>query len=166
MKIDRGWLLTDAESNKWADYKRFMVTDSGISPRTIPGQKTVFTSSSDEHNEYGQICEKPDNRNMMEDKRWRKLDTAMQDIPLPKLYGPEKADITLVGWGSTKGAILEAIKYLKKDGITANFLHFVYIFPFHTNHVHRILNESKFIINIEENKGATNGWCNQRAHRI
>ncbi|NQU97932.1 2-oxoacid:acceptor oxidoreductase subunit alpha [Candidatus Woesearchaeota archaeon] len=154
MKIDRGWLLTDEEAKNWHDYKRFMVTDSGISPRAVPGQTPIFRSSSDEHNEYGEICEKPDNRDAQEDKRFRKLDTAMQDIPLPKVYGPEKADVTLVGWGSTKGAILEAIEYLKDDGIKANFLHFVYVYPMHTHWVKEFLSNANMVVDVEENKTA------------
>ncbi|MFH1589435.1 MAG: 2-oxoacid:acceptor oxidoreductase subunit alpha [archaeon] len=152
MKIDRGWLLSDDEANKWKDYKRFLVTDSGISPRAIPGQAAVFRSSSDEHNELGEICEEAENKTAQENKRFRKLDTAMKDIPLPELIGPENADITIVGWGSTKGAIMEAMDYLKEAGIKANFLHFVYIFPFHTQYVTKILNNAKKVVDVEENK--------------
>ncbi|MBC8495198.1 2-oxoacid:acceptor oxidoreductase subunit alpha [archaeon] len=151
LKIDRGWLLSDEEANQWVDYKRFMNTDSGVSPRAIPGQKTLFRSSSDEHNEYGNICENPDNRLIQDGKRFRKLDTALSEIPLPKLYGPQNADVTIVGWGSTKGAILEAMKYLKEDGIKANFLHFVYIYPMHVDYVKRFLKNAKKVVNVEEN---------------
>ncbi|MFH1770650.1 MAG: 2-oxoacid:acceptor oxidoreductase subunit alpha [archaeon] len=152
MNIDRGWMLTDEEAKNWHDYKRFLITDSGISPRAIPGQKSIFRSSSDEHNEYGEIHEKGSNKTMMEDKRFRKLDTAMKDIPLPEVYGSKDADMTLVGWGSTKGAILEAMEYLEKDDIKVNFLHFVYIFPFHAEYVLNFLKNSKQVIGIEENK--------------
>ncbi|MFC2136227.1 2-oxoacid:acceptor oxidoreductase subunit alpha, partial [Bacteroidota bacterium] len=151
MKIDRGWMLTDAEAKKATDYKRFLVTDSGVSPRAIPGQDCIYRSSSDEHNEHGDIHEEADNRKQMEEKRHRKLDTAMNDIPLPKIHGPEKADVTIVSWGSPKGAILEAMDYLKKDGITANFLQMTYIFPFHTHFVMEFLKKSKLVIDIEEN---------------
>jgi len=154
LKIDRGWLLSDEEAKNWHDYKRFMVTDSGISPRAIPGQHLIFRSSSDEHNEYGNICEKGDNKIAQEDKRFRKLDTAMSDIPLPKIYGPEKADITIMSWGSTKGAILEAMEYLKNDGINANFLHIVYVYPLHTHFVKEFLKNAKIVVDVEENKSA------------
>ncbi|MBU0471563.1 MAG: 2-oxoacid:acceptor oxidoreductase subunit alpha [Nanoarchaeota archaeon] len=154
MKIDRGCLLTDEEANNLYDYKRFLITDSGVSPRAIPGQNAIFRSSSDEHNEHGEIHEEQDNRVSMEDKRFRKLDTALKDIPLPKLYGPENADMTIVGWGSTKGVVLEAMEYLKKDGITANFLHFTYMFPFHADWVSEFLSKCKMVVDVEGNKTA------------
>lgn len=154
MKVERGWLLKDEEARKYHNYKRYMITDSGVSPRAIPGQAVPHRQSSDEHNEYGDFCEEADNKQHQEDKRWRKLDTALQDIPLPEMYGPEKADVTIVSWGSTKGAILEAMDYLKNDGITANFLHMIYIYPMHSQHVLKILKNANMVINIEENKNS------------
>lgn len=151
--VDRGELLTDAQAKVEKDYKRFKVTPSGISPRAIPGQKTIFRSSSDEHTEYGDICEDPANRIQQEDKRFRKLETAIKDIPLPKIHGPKDADVTLVSWGSTKGAILEAMKYLNQNhGLKVNFLQMLYIYPFHSDFVKKILDNAKQVICIEENK--------------
>jgi len=146
--------LSDEEAANLKDYKRFMITENGVSPRAIPGQKCMFRSSSDEHNEYGEICEKGDNKILQEDKRFRKLKTAEKEIPLPKLYGPKKADLTIISWGSTKGAILEAMDYLESDGIKANFLHFVYVFPFHSEYVREFLKNSKNVVDVEENKSA------------
>lgn len=152
LKIDRGQMLTDKEAENAEDYKRFKITETGVSPRSIPGQKAIYRSSSDEHDEYGNITEDPDNRNEMHEKRMRKLGSTLNEIPLPKLYGPEKADITIVAWGSTKGSILDAIKYLEAEGITANLLHFVYINPFHTPYVKKMLEEAKVVVDVEENQ--------------
>ena len=130
MKISRGQLLTDKKAASIKSYQRFKDTPSGISPRAIPGQKAIFTSSSDEHNPYGQIYEDEKNRIKIEDKRFRKLDAAIKEIPKPKIYGPKNADITILSWGSPKGAILEAIENLKQKNIKVNFMQFLYIFRY------------------------------------
>jgi 2-oxoglutarate ferredoxin oxidoreductase subunit alpha len=151
LKIKRGNLLTDNQAAKIKDYKRYSLTKTGISNRAIPGQKAVFRSSSDEHDEYGNIFEGADNRVLMEEKRMRKLKKAINDIPLPKLYGPKKADITLISWGSTKNSILEAIDILNQKGKKVNFMHFVYLFPFHTDYVTKFLKKCKKVVCVEEN---------------
>jgi 2-oxoglutarate ferredoxin oxidoreductase subunit alpha len=151
LKINRGKLLTDAQVAKIKDFKRYANTSSGISNRAIPGQKAVFRSSSDEHDEYGNILEDGDNRIIQEEKRMRKLESVIKDIPLPKLYGPKNSDITLISWGSPKNSILEAIDILNKQGKKVNFMHFVYIFPFHTDYVTKFLKKCKKIVCVEEN---------------
>jgi 2-oxoglutarate/2-oxoacid ferredoxin oxidoreductase subunit alpha len=158
LKIDRGLLLSNEEAKKQEDYRRYKVTESGISPRAIPGQKNCrFRASSDEHDEFGDIEESIQNRVDQMDKRMRKMDLVLKDIPVPKVYGPKKADVTIVSWGSTKQAILEAMEYLKVDGITANFLQMMYIHPFHSAFVKEFLESSQKVVLIEGNKTAQLG---------
>lgn len=152
-KLDRGNLLTNEELKKTSDFKRFQVTKTGVSPRTIPGQKNgIFRAPSYEHDEYGWLSEEPSIRTKMVDKRGRKIDYILGKIPDPKIYGPKNAGITIIGWGSTKGAILEAMKYLKNDDINANFVHFNFINPFKTGSATRILKSAKKTIIVEQNK--------------
>ncbi|MCK5107805.1 MAG: 2-oxoacid:acceptor oxidoreductase subunit alpha, partial [Nanoarchaeota archaeon] len=151
LKINRGKLLSNEQVAKIKDFKRYANTTNGISSRSIPGQKAVFRSSSDEHDEYGNIFEDGDNRIVMEEKRMRKLEYAIKDIPLPKLYGPKNADVTLISWGSTKNAILEAVDMLNKQGKKVNFMHFCYLFPFHKDYVTKFLKKCKKVACIEEN---------------
>ncbi|MEB3245702.1 MAG: 2-oxoacid:acceptor oxidoreductase subunit alpha [Vampirovibrionales bacterium] len=138
-----------------AKFKRFAEAESGISPRVLPGTiGKLFWMTGDEHDEYGHISEEPENRIMMHEKRFRKLDAALKGIPQDhqyKLIGPETADVTLVAWGSTKGAIEDALKVLEAKGIKANFLHIRLMHPFPTEAVTKILSRAKTIINIESN---------------
>lgn len=146
--IERG-ILKDEELQNMADYKRFAITETGISPRAIPGQKNgMFMVTSDEHNEEGYFDEESDNRIIMMDKRFKKLEQAAKEIPEPKLYGNPNADLTIIGWGSVKMPVLESLKEFPN----VNFLHTVYVNPFPKKKIEEVLNSSKKTLIIENNK--------------
>lgn len=155
MKVDRGDLLQEADLAKISDYRRYQSTDLGISPRARPGQKGgIFWTTGDEHDEYGHITEAADLRMRMMNKRMRKIELASQVIPDSKkatLYGPKSAPVTIIGWGSTKGAILDGMEELKASGIVTNFLQIRYVSPFPTELVQKVLSESRRKIAIENN---------------
>src|SRR2546427_12510685 len=102
------------------------LTADGISPRAVTGTPgEIFSTTSDEHDPEGHITEGIENRIAMMRKRMVKLETAAREIPASSkftLHGPRQADLTLVGWGATKGAILDAMGELETDGRTDNFL--------------------------------------------
>ncbi len=127
-KIDRGFLMSEADQQK--DYKRYELTKSGISPRPIPGREGfTFRVNSDEHSEYGFSEESAENRVAQMEKRMRKLELCQKEIPDPKVYGDKNAKIIFVGWGSSKGSILEAQKILAEQKIATKFLHLTYMNP-------------------------------------
>ncbi|MDO8578563.1 MAG: 2-oxoacid:acceptor oxidoreductase subunit alpha [Dehalococcoidales bacterium] len=129
--IDRGVLFPDQAGAKPEEYKRHKVTESGISPRAFPGQSTALVvTDSDAHDEAGHLIEDAATRSAQVEKRQRKMDGLKKEIAPPQLYGPEKADITLIGWGSTRGAIQEAVDILHNDGASVNSIHFADVWPF------------------------------------
>jgi 2-oxoglutarate ferredoxin oxidoreductase subunit alpha len=156
VKIDRGLLikgpLTDVKDG---EFRRFAAGPGGISPRAPVGTKgAVYWDTGDEHDELGHITEDPTIRDMMMEKRMGKIDTADEEIPASdrfNFFGPQTADITLVSWGSTKGAILDAMEWLKEDGISANFLQIRLVNPFPTRFVKDLLSKAKKIVGIEMN---------------
>ncbi len=155
VKIDRGETVTSwPETN--GKYKRFALTESGISPRAIPGtENTLYVSGSDEHDERGILISDmftvaPVRRKMFE-KRMKKLDLLLKELPAPQIEGDPKADLTLVGWGSTYGAIREAAELLCKAGIKTNYLIIKYLYPFHGKEVSAILSKCKKKISVEAN---------------
>lgn len=161
LKIDRGKIAAKEEMTRYAVdgmYKRFALTDSGISPRTIPGMRGgIFWMSGDEHDELGHIDESSANRVKMHDKRMRKLELMLREIPEKeqiRFFGDPQAELTLVSWGSPKGAILDALPKLKKAGVNANFLQVHLLWPFPTAAVTRILEKAKTLIDIEMNYSA------------
>lgn len=153
VKIDRGELLTDEQLDALTEpYLRHKLTESGISPRAVPGHpNAVVMTTSDEHYENGQAVEDPEPRVAQMDKRMRKLDLAARDIRPPLLEGPESADVTLVGWGTTYGPIHEACVLLESEGMTVNHLHYHDIWPFPTARTEEVLSNAKRVIDIENN---------------
>ncbi len=143
----------DVEDVPEGEYLRFKYTESGISPRLIPGKTQNFvTADSDEHDEFGQITEDATVRNQMMDKRMRKLESLKLELLEPEFVGAEDCDTLIVGWGSTYGPIKEAIQLLNEDGKEKfGALLFGDIYPL----PQRLLNEkaSKVnrIINVEQN---------------
>ena len=81
----------------------------------------------------------------------KKMALALRDLPPPQLEGPADADVTLIGWGSTRGVIRESVSQLASKGVRANHLHIKYLYPFHSETVSDILSHSKRTICIEAN---------------
>jgi len=154
--IDRGHLITEDEYMGEEEYKRHKFTENGISPRAMPGTKgAIVRTNADEHNELGYTTEDPQLSTKMADKRFKKLDALTKELEnyeTVKLYGPEEADATIIGWGSTKGPIREAMKILSKEDITVNYLQIVYLAPFPAGKVQQIFQSAKKTIIVENNK--------------
>ena len=147
--VDRGKL---AKSGPDADYKRYLLTDDGISPRAFPGDEgKSVVSSGNVHREDGHITEDPEIRNKMVAKFMNKLPAILESLNPPVLYGDEGAEVTLLTWGSTWGAANEALQILKDEGVSINQLHFCDIYPLRTEKLRKVLRRSKQIISIEQN---------------
>ena len=150
--IDRGELITEPASPN--GYMRYKDTESGISPRALPGlEGYVHVVATDEHDEDSVLISdeftNPHKRRKMVEKRGRKFQTVAKEVEPPELEGPEDAEVTLVGWGSTYGVIKEAVAQLKEKGVTVNQLPIKWIVPFHGDTVVDILSRSKQVIVVE-----------------
>jgi 2-oxoglutarate ferredoxin oxidoreductase subunit alpha len=153
--IDRGEVVTEW-SEAQGKFKRFKFTESGISPRALPGTaNTQFVSASDEQDEEAilisdMFTSQATRRKIME-KRGRKVENLLKELPAPVLEGPADADLTLVCWGSTWGVVKEAAELLNAKGIKTNFLNIKWIAPFHAKEVGEILAKAKKKISVEVN---------------
>ena len=153
--IERGELVTQwPEEN--GNYKRFAFTKSGVSPRALPGtENTVYVAATDDHDEEGilisDVFTSPPVRRKIQEKRMTKVERALQELPGPKLEGPEDAEVTLIGWGSSKGVIKEAATLLQEQGISVNQVHFKYLHPFHASASLGILQNCRKTICVECN---------------
>ncbi len=136
-------------------YLRYKVTDDGISPLAFPGKKgVVVKATSYEHNEEGEATEDAAEVQVMQDKRYRKLQGLYEDFnwfPTVKTYGDPNSDVVVVFWGSTKGAILEAAKQLKTP---AKFVQVLWMEPFDANRVKRELEGARVVVDVEANHTA------------
>jgi 2-oxoglutarate ferredoxin oxidoreductase subunit alpha len=161
IKIDRGHLLENvpqsAETGTAGNYRRFKLDINPISPRIALGKENgIFWNTGDEHTEEGHITEDPDNRIKMMNKRMSKLDLALKEIPdedKARAYGQDdpSGGVTIVSWGSTKGAILDAIDRLVAEGKKVRFIQIRLMHPFPTTLVEKMLANSKVLVDIEMN---------------
>ncbi|MFY9488007.1 MAG: 2-oxoacid:acceptor oxidoreductase subunit alpha [Solirubrobacterales bacterium] len=99
-------------------YKRYTLTEDGISPMSIPGAPGAYVSTGIEHDELGHPGYTPELHVSMQAKRWGKLDPLAANSRIT-VSGPEKAAIGILGWGSTEGAAIEASEILRERGISA-----------------------------------------------
>ncbi len=151
-KIDRGELISSGEAN--GEYLRYAITESGVSPRALPGLKGfVHVVATDEHDQDGVLISdeftNPHKRRRMVEKRARKIANLADQIAPPALEGAADAEVTLIGWGSTYGVIKEAVEQLAEKGVTANHLPIRWIVPFHAQAVTDIVNNAKRTIIVE-----------------
>ena len=149
VSIDRGKLLEKIDG----DYKRFALSEDGISPRSKLGlENGIFWNTGDESDEYGHITEDPVTRIQMMDKRQTKVEQIISLIPKEDqavVYG--KLDICIVSWGSPKGPILDAIEMHKQDGYEIGFIDIKLLHPFPTDYIKSLLIDSSIVIDIEAN---------------
>ena len=154
-EIDRGELIT-SNGIDHEPYKRYKITESGVSPRAIPGiPGFTHVVSSDEHDEDGVLISdeytNTAKRRAMMEKRMRKVDGIAAAVPPPQLLGPADADVTLIGWGSTHGVIEEACELLREAGISANHLPIRWLVPLHGDAILGLLKSAKHTIIVENN---------------
>lgn len=150
--IDRGLLFSTEEGDELTEYKRHKITKSGISPRAFPGQgEALVVTDADEHNEKGHPIEDAETRTQMMQKRLRKLFGLKKEIAPPQQYGQKKAKTTLIGWGSTYGAIREAVDILRKEKVSVSLLHLNEMWPFPAEAVANALDNTQNSYVIENN---------------
>ncbi len=128
----------------------YEITEDGISPRLIPSKTDkAFLKTSDEHTQDGTSTEDPSPVNAMSEKRALKIQTLEKNIPEPKIYGRKDSNTVLVGWGSVKNAVLDAVAEYNLD---VSYLHYEYIYPLKTEFFKQLVQQGKRIILVENNQ--------------
>jgi len=154
IEIRRGKLvaeeLPEVENKEY--FKRFEVTEDGVSPRVIPGMKNgIHHVTGVEHDETGKPSESALNRVAQMDKRLRKLNNMQFNNPVYKNVQHESPDVLLVGYLSTRGTIEEAMERLEADGIKVNHAQIRLIHPFPSDEILPIVEKAKKVIVVENN---------------
>jgi len=148
---NRGKLVSSADES----YKRYLMTDDGVSPRLVPGGvKTFYQANSYEHLEDGHTTESDVERIKQVDKRARKIKTYLSNhFIIPTTIGDiQKAQTVFVGWGSTKGVANEAVKKAKEMRKDVAYIHFSYLYPLDKNKIKTLFSDSsKQYILVENN---------------
>ncbi|WP_097034143.1 2-oxoacid:acceptor oxidoreductase subunit alpha [Clostridium tertium] len=152
IEIER-YISNGEELKEDEEYKRYKVTQSGISPRMIPGnsKNQVVLVDSDEHTEESHITEEAEVRNAQMEKRMKKLELIKKDIEEPEFIGKEDLEILLLGFGSTYGALKDAVEELNNQGEKVGALSFGDIYPLPEEGLRKYAKQAKIIINVEQN---------------
>jgi len=153
VEIRRGKLVSDLPDTDTKEYfKRYEVTDDGVSPRVIPGMKGgIHHVTGVEHDETGKPSESAANRNAQMDKRFRKVEKIKFKTPV-HIHAPhEDADVLVVGFNSTRGAIEEAMTRLEKDGVKVNHAHVRLIHPFPIDEMLPLVKSATKVVVVENN---------------
>ncbi len=146
-------VLPVEELQRMPRYERFALTGSGVSPRALPGvSERLVLVDSDEHDPYGRITEDLRVRKAMVDKRLRKGEALRGEVTPPEVYpGSVRGKRVLLGWGSTYGAIREAVELLG-DGYA--HVHLRELWPLREEELRRVWAEAQEVILVE---GAATG---------
>jgi 2-oxoglutarate ferredoxin oxidoreductase subunit alpha len=155
MTIDRDAISADVDvpslfqvEPNGNDYKRYAYTPSGVSPRAIPGQPGLnFIAGSDEHDEKGHLVSDVKagiplwvhERVKMMDKRMRKLEGLRGASAGPLVEGDATPELTFVAWGSTVGAIRDAMRLLHQQGRRTRLVSLPTVYPVHGAEIVRTL---------------------------
>jgi 2-oxoglutarate/2-oxoacid ferredoxin oxidoreductase subunit alpha len=135
-----------------ATYERYAITESGVSPRRIPGfGQELVVADSDEHTPDGHLTEDLAVRIQMHDKRLRKLTSLVQELDGITTAGPADAPLTLLCWGSSLGPVQEAVALLNRDKVSARMVHLSELWPFPKPAVVKALQGVKKLVGVEGN---------------
>jgi len=129
---------------------------NGVSLRWLPGQEAAtFAAQGDEHDSAGTVNESAVNAAAQLEKRMRKSEALKESLPEPELYGnggvDAPVDILLIGWGSTKGPVLDALKSAELKDLRIDYLHYTYMWPLKTEMLETLAVKAKKIILLEGN---------------
>ncbi|MHA2620558.1 MAG: 2-oxoacid:acceptor oxidoreductase family protein [bacterium JZ-2024 1] len=157
IRISRGKLLDGPIATSFNEngYLRFAYAKDGISERIRLGTPgAAFWNTGDEHTEEGHITEDPTTRTLMMEKRMRKLQTALQEIPASEklnIFGDPEGEWVIVSWGSTKGVLVEATEYLQSRGHKVKFVQARLIWPFPRDEMLDATASARVLIDVEMN---------------
>jgi 2-oxoglutarate/2-oxoacid ferredoxin oxidoreductase subunit alpha len=152
--IRRGQLVT-----KPAQLKRLKSSDrydpaaeNGVSQRWLPGaDAATYCGQCDEHTADGSSTDDAQEAQAQVAKRLRKFPFLKDALPEPELFGAEKPEILLVGWGSTKTVILDALKDEHFKGKSIGYLHYTYLYPLRVERFSTLAQSAQKIILVEGN---------------
>jgi 2-oxoglutarate ferredoxin oxidoreductase subunit alpha len=117
VKIDQGKRLSDTDVAGLDEYRRYEITDDGISPWAVPGTPGGMNLvTGNERNEWGQVTTEPDMRVKMVDKRSRKIDSVKSQLPTAVEWGDPESPVGIIGVGILGGVIAEATERMTKEG--------------------------------------------------
>ncbi len=155
IEIDRN--LTSS-SEDLVSQMRYGLSENGVSPRWIPASNSVpYYANGDEHFIDGRLTEDAKKSELMIDKRARKVEYLVKELPEPELFGEEDADVYVVGFGSTKLVMDDVVKVLDKSGVRVGYLHYKYLYPLKLDKLTEVYQSGKSVLLVEGNRAGQFG---------
>lgn len=144
-----------------ADHKPYdLGTADGVTRHIVPGTRVASGKypvvTGLEHDELGHPTGSPKLHQAMTVKRRKKLQTLANELPVPKVFGPNEGQVLFVGWGSTQGPIQEAVGKARAQGLAYSAMHLKYINPL-PNGLENIFAGFKHVFVVEMNDGGLYG---------
>jgi 2-oxoglutarate ferredoxin oxidoreductase subunit alpha len=133
------------------EYRRFRVTETGVSPMAIPGQNGMYAAMGIEHDERGFPSYTPETRLKMTEKRFRKL-AQVDANRFVRTFGDTEASTGIIGWGSTEGVIMEAVDRLAKEGLPVHGMQLKMLWPLPVDPIMKFLEWKKNVFVAELNR--------------
>lgn len=154
IKIDRGDLYSKTMRDS-SSVERFALTSSGITPRPLVGQhQAQHWLTGAEHDTFGQVSENTLVREQMMEKRMGKLEKILADLSQEeklRIVGNEKARLTVLTWGSTKGAVWDAVKRLLQNNVDIRAIQVRLLWPFPADALAQLLTDANPLVVVEGN---------------
>ena len=150
----RSHVLSLEELEALPAYQRFTLTPSGVSPRALPGLSPhLVLVDSDEHDEFGRITEDLEIRKAMVEKRLKKEKGLKEEVEGPVVYPDVQPSgkTVVLGWGSTFGALREAVQELNSRGGDFLLVHFQDLWPQKWEEIADFLRSARRLITVENN---------------
>lgn len=123
LEIDKGKRLSAEDVEQIEEYRRYQITDDGISPWAVPGTPAGMNLvTGNEHDEWGLVSTRPDNRRQMMDKRFRKIEYAKDRLPKARRGGVEGAKVGILSVGMVCGTVREVVERLQEKGLDIEIL--------------------------------------------
>lgn len=146
-------IVSQEQALQMSSENRYEITPSGISPRWLPGTvDATYTANSDEHLPNGSLTEDAIPSQLMYEKRLRKAEQLLSELPEPEIYGDPNPDISFIGWGSVKNTLLDAMHILSQEGgPKLAYLHYEYVYPIKTEKLLQFCGQAKQVVLIENN---------------
>jgi 2-oxoglutarate ferredoxin oxidoreductase subunit alpha len=149
--------LEDPKSDLLSEM-RYGLSKNGVSPRWIPASNDVqYFANGDEHFIDGRLTEEAKKSELMIDKRARKMDYIIDELPAPVKYGSENPDVYVVGFGSTEMVMKDVVKEMAGDGVEVSYINFTYLYPLKTETLIDVFQSGKKVLLLEGNRSGQFG---------
>jgi 2-oxoglutarate ferredoxin oxidoreductase subunit alpha len=161
-KFQKEWAAPPVDQSPVAEGQKPYEWDAktGLADRFIPGRaEGMHTLTGLAHDRMSRVAYDPEINQEGIQHRSLKLATFQKALKLPKIHGDEDGEMLVVGWGSTKGAIEEAVQRLRDDGRKVSSLHLRFLQPLASG-IKEVLQRFEKVMTVEIS------WCDDLADEV